>query len=194
MSVDESWPLLRRAWVFQERRLSPRMVHFADGALYWECDSAFLQWIGQEKVIPIDWSFIKSQSLGPVVDWRTAVERYSRLDLTYETDRLPAMSAIVKRLQAVRSNDFYVVGMWKQTLLQDLAWVVDPGTELTRPRIPDLALDISRNRRHMACDILTPDSEVNRLQVRHRRPCALWQSASCSYHTRRVSNLRQPKT
>jgi len=26
----DRWPLLRRAWVYQERQLSPRMVHFGE--------------------------------------------------------------------------------------------------------------------------------------------------------------------
>lgn len=30
-------PLLRRAWAFQERILSPRIIHFGDTQLYQEC-------------------------------------------------------------------------------------------------------------------------------------------------------------
>ncbi|KAK0113581.1 hypothetical protein ONS95_013829 [Cadophora gregata] len=32
-------PLLKRAWVFQEQILSPRLIHFASGELYFECKS-----------------------------------------------------------------------------------------------------------------------------------------------------------
>ncbi|KAH7095809.1 heterokaryon incompatibility protein-domain-containing protein [Paraphoma chrysanthemicola] len=34
--VEDS-PLCQRAWVFQERLLTPRMLHFASDGLYWEC-------------------------------------------------------------------------------------------------------------------------------------------------------------
>ena len=32
-------PLIQRAWAFQERELSPRMLHFSERALLWECAS-----------------------------------------------------------------------------------------------------------------------------------------------------------
>lgn len=34
---QEYYPLLSRGWVFQERLLSPRVLHFARGELIWEC-------------------------------------------------------------------------------------------------------------------------------------------------------------
>jgi hypothetical protein len=36
-SSDSSYPLLSRAWVFQERILSPRILHFGEAELLWEC-------------------------------------------------------------------------------------------------------------------------------------------------------------
>ena len=36
-----SWPLLTRAWVYQERRLSARVVHIGEKQLYWECRESF---------------------------------------------------------------------------------------------------------------------------------------------------------
>ncbi|CAN9292457.1 unnamed protein product [Alternaria alternata] len=35
------WPLLTRAWVYQERRLSTRTVHFGEHQVYWECQTCF---------------------------------------------------------------------------------------------------------------------------------------------------------
>lgn len=32
-------PLLSRRWVFQERILSPRVVHFGEQEVFWECSS-----------------------------------------------------------------------------------------------------------------------------------------------------------
>jgi len=34
-------PLNTRAWVFQERYLSPRLLHFTDEVVYWECEELF---------------------------------------------------------------------------------------------------------------------------------------------------------
>lgn len=38
--IDAS-PLNKRAWVFQERYLSPRILHFTDEVVYWECEELF---------------------------------------------------------------------------------------------------------------------------------------------------------
>jgi hypothetical protein len=40
------WPLLKRGWVFQERILAPRIVHYAKHQLYWECNSCFMDEYG----------------------------------------------------------------------------------------------------------------------------------------------------
>jgi hypothetical protein len=37
MCADEITRLLKRGWVFQERMLSPRILHFTRDQVYWEC-------------------------------------------------------------------------------------------------------------------------------------------------------------
>jgi hypothetical protein len=70
----------------------------------------------------------------PEITWRHAVEHYSPLRLTYEKDRLPAISACVKRMQRLRQDDVYIAGMWKKTLLYDLCWFsIDNYEPLPRP-------------------------------------------------------------
>ncbi|KAF9697875.1 hypothetical protein EKO04_004259 [Ascochyta lentis] len=136
--VDDSWPLLKRAWVYQERKLSTRMVHMAKEQLYWECDSAFLSEDGYENDRIIFLEDLRSPMEVPANAWRSAVGHYSRLKLTYKSDRLPAISALVKRMQPLREGDVYVAGMWLNTVLQDLAWFVfERGnpTQLSRPDI-----------------------------------------------------------
>lgn len=120
----ECWPLLTRAWVFQERRLSARVLHFGAEQLHWECNAAVLSEAGgddNEWMSSGDFKFIPKDS---VTAWREAVEHYSKLELTYEKDRLPAISAVVKRMQATRKNDVYVAGMWQNSLLEDLSWQI----------------------------------------------------------------------
>lgn len=56
------------------------------------------------------------------VGWQRAVEQYSQLQLTYASDRLPAIAALVERTMKARKHDIYVSGMWKSSLLHDLAW------------------------------------------------------------------------
>ncbi|KAH6629280.1 heterokaryon incompatibility protein-domain-containing protein [Boeremia exigua] len=116
------WPLLTRAWVFQERRLSARMVHFGKEQLYWECDSALMSEDGREDTREYLVPTLRSIVPDPVEAWRSVVTQYSALKLTYESDRLPAISALVKRMQPLRKGDTYAAGMWLDSLLEDLSW------------------------------------------------------------------------
>ncbi|CAN9402985.1 unnamed protein product [Alternaria alternata] len=58
----------------------------------------------------------------PVDRWHKLVNMYSGLGLTYASDRLPAVAAIVEREMRLRLDDVYIAGMWKKSLLSDLAW------------------------------------------------------------------------
>lgn len=44
----ELWPLLTRAWVYQERKLSTRVLHLSREQLYWECGTLLLSEDGFE--------------------------------------------------------------------------------------------------------------------------------------------------
>lgn len=129
----DAWPLLDRAWVFQERYLSARMVHFGKEQLYWECDSAVLSEDGVEDLKRLDRDHFgpqfRAKPNDPIEAWRAAVLYYSSLNLTYESDRLPAISAVVKAMQAVRKNDVYVAGMWRNSLPEDLSWRAERAPE-----------------------------------------------------------------
>lgn len=39
--IPKHLPLMTRAWCYQERYLSPRMLHFTTGELWWECRGIF---------------------------------------------------------------------------------------------------------------------------------------------------------
>jgi len=56
------------------------------------------------------------------MEWTRIVEEYSALKLTYESDRLPAIAAIVLRVMRIRQGNTYIAGMWKDALIPDLFW------------------------------------------------------------------------
>lgn len=127
------WPLFERAWVYQERRLSTCVLYFGKQQLFWECKSKLLS------EYDLEGSFIRSYDLksseyeeDPEAGWRTIVGYYSQLSLTYEKDRLPAISACVKKMQRLRQGDVYIAGIWKKTLPHDLCWYLPPGENLLR--------------------------------------------------------------
>jgi hypothetical protein len=141
-SSFQDWPLITRGWVYQERLLSPRMVHFAKHHLYWECNSVFLSEHGAEdkdydkirKIISKKDNIFFRRRLplryrhpDPVVAWQKIVSDYTKLHLTYNSDILPALAGIVQREMRYRKDDTYIAGMWKQSLLDDLGFYSQEG-------------------------------------------------------------------
>ena len=54
--------------------------------------------------------------------WKDAVKNYSRRELTFEADCLPAISAVAS-IVAKATGDRYVAGLWRNNLLAGLAWI-----------------------------------------------------------------------
>ncbi|KAI1207497.1 heterokaryon incompatibility protein-domain-containing protein [Annulohypoxylon truncatum] len=54
--------------------------------------------------------------------WWGMVYRYSCLDLTNVSDKLPAIGAIARQFQTVRPGERYLAGLWSGSLHRDLLW------------------------------------------------------------------------
>lgn len=158
-STIERYPLLTRAWVYQERMLSTRVLHFGHFELFFECCSSIqceCGYISYEEDDPgIEKSLVKiefadalsrlSLSEAGEVDantdyyvarmWRTVVSSYSALSLTKSTDRLPALGGLARQTAAARQTTYYA-GLWKDTLNDDLLWATyrEPRTVAAAPR------------------------------------------------------------
>lgn len=63
--------------------------------------------------------------------WTTIVRRYSRCNLTYSSDKLPALSGLAQNFSMVRGSDFpldgnsYLAGIWRSHLPYALCWFQD---------------------------------------------------------------------
>jgi hypothetical protein len=126
-------PLLSRAWMYQEHRLSQQVIHFAQHQMLWECKYCFRS---EDWTIETYWDYYAPQesraiharpfrhwSGDPIVDWKKTVSEFQGLKLTYESDRLPAITALAERMMRTRQGlDTYIAGMWKNTILHDLCW------------------------------------------------------------------------
>jgi hypothetical protein len=134
-------PLHSRGWVLQESCLSPRTVYLASPQLHWGCRelSASETWPdgipeSLEKFSASPTRYSDLLQLKRLVDqhatgdqilktWARLVEKYTWFELTYESDRLIAFSAIAKQF-ATMTNDEYLAGMWKGDLISRLDWTV----------------------------------------------------------------------
>ncbi|KAL8782464.1 MAG: hypothetical protein Q9213_005358 [Squamulea squamosa] len=125
-------PLSTRAWVFQERQLARRVLHFTKDEIVWGCrikESTFASETFPSGA-PLRFSFNNKPKiqLGALLDesqesaerpyrlWEDLCKMYSELQLTKPTDKLIALAGLAKEFEKHLPNDSYVVGMWRSTL------------------------------------------------------------------------------
>lgn len=122
-------PLFSRGWCFQERLLARRVIHFSATELVWECNEDLQCECGTIKFSG-DRNF--KMRLGSILTqddqpkrfdiWAEIVRAYTSRDLTFETDRLPALSGTAHRFQTPYSGR-YLGGLWESDLPGALLWI-----------------------------------------------------------------------
>ncbi|KAI4688297.1 uncharacterized protein J4E84_005228 [Alternaria hordeiaustralica] len=142
-------PLLSRVWVLQERVLARRTVHFASYQMQWECSEQVLTEDGyiedykacEEISLERIAQGLKSMKDAPVLRdtqrsqnaevtwrfnpawrvWSRLIEEYTSRNMTFQTDKLPALSGVISALQKL-TGDVCLAGIWKSWFLQGLLW------------------------------------------------------------------------
>ncbi|KAI7781009.1 hypothetical protein LA080_015352 [Diaporthe eres] len=132
-------PLARRAWVFQERQLSRRVLHFTSREVVWECCASGTYFAcetfprGGAPLPVLFGGRPKYQGQGlsggggaegkEVYDtWDMLCQSYSEKKLSHSGDKAVALSGLAREFQALLPGDVYVAGMWKSLLPQSLLW------------------------------------------------------------------------
>ena len=112
-------PLLNRAWCFQERLLSPRVLHYLLNELSWECLESCTCQCPQPAYDGL--KACHSQNLSCQSEtllrqcWYDLVRTYSVPNLSFAKDKLPAISGIAAQMQGLR-NTKYLAGLWGRYL------------------------------------------------------------------------------
>ncbi|KAK7529856.1 heterokaryon incompatibility protein-domain-containing protein [Phyllosticta citribraziliensis] len=136
------FPLLQRAWVFQERMLSRRTVHFTPSEMVWECREHTRCECGgyddTDKDIEYPRTNTKTifsrvicgkgtelRSLNSA--WRNCVAKYSQLNISMSTDWPHAMAGLAIRLVPLFKSN-YIAGMWEGHFPYCLLWKPAVGT------------------------------------------------------------------
>ena len=146
-------PLLKRAWTFQEYLLAPRVLQCTQSEFIWVCnftlccecshlkpDDVFVksehaEIIAMNKIeastlpdrVYVPGPRPKSQSqITDLADrWEELVLRYTSRQLTFFSDKLPALSGIARQMQPFLGPGYFA-GLWEQDLLHGLFWEVQP--------------------------------------------------------------------
>lgn len=131
-SPHDPWPLFKRAWVYQEFTLSPRVVHFGTQEVIWHCTTVSKRPQSMSRIFEDRSGKVKHKKFNTDSyrqQWYRTIEAYSWRHLTFHSDKLPAIAAIARNQQKFRPTDQYLAGIWKETLLYDLLWSAEPETE-----------------------------------------------------------------
>lgn len=156
-------PLQSRAWVLQERHLSPRVIHYTKKCLMWECRTAIAsEYIQKMRLTKADpnrsvWpdlsserfldggrsklgsentrSCLRDDQFRTLHDrWYRIVEDYSNRVLSHPEDRLPALSGFAAEWKRMKPRDEYFAGLWKSDIVKGLTWFPRSAHQVKIPR------------------------------------------------------------
>ncbi|KAF4454145.1 HET-domain-containing protein [Fusarium austroafricanum] len=129
--------LTNRAWAFQEHLLSRRLIRFTPSGIIWQCKAGVF--LGEEllnglirppslipdtyyhKMPSLQAKKLNKQQEPTFREWAAYLAAYSRRDITYESDWLPALSGIAAKHQAKLQGP-YLAGIWADHLPYSLCW------------------------------------------------------------------------
>ncbi|QDS72641.1 hypothetical protein FKW77_002398 [Venturia effusa] len=128
----ETYPLLTRAWCFQERLLPTRILHFTSQELFFECKTEdrcecinFHPRPFAAVRKPLKHIFSELLSRGDETEllrqWTDILESYTYMGRTQDSDILIALAGIAKTMQEAGLRDYHA-GIWKANLAYALNW------------------------------------------------------------------------
>jgi hypothetical protein len=128
---EQQWlnfPLLGRGWVLQEVVLSKRLLLFGKNEVYWICREASWCLCGLSNLVAAQAGVIRPVEDLMDLPWTKIITRFTSMDLTFQTDRLPALGGIASRY-GTQHKLTYAAGLWKENLMEELLWMSDGGFE-----------------------------------------------------------------
>jgi hypothetical protein len=132
-------PIQNRGWILQERFLAPRVLYFGQHQMLFECQEDH-KCEGFPNGTP---THISRKNIDPLLDylrlrqpenkhefsihvfnlWSELVTHYSNCDLTKPSDKMFAIAGIAKFFRDI-TDDQYLAGWWRSSLLHSLDWRV----------------------------------------------------------------------
>ena len=137
--IQEHFLLLTRAWIYQERLLSPRVVHLGAQELIWECMERYncecQLWTSYDPNY-LKIRYRNDLNAGNIFRaWKHMVAEYTKLGLSFPSDRLPAMAGIAKDIRSSIESS-YLAGLWEDHLVEGLLWTVPKDWQNHKRRAP----------------------------------------------------------
>ncbi|RSL74999.1 hypothetical protein CEP51_011277 [Fusarium floridanum] len=154
----EAFPALTRAWIYQERMLSRRILYCTYREFQFECrqnetcecgsrfmpphpepgtpaSKAMMQGKDQygelEKLYGVKGKYSAKQLCQ---HWQKTVMQYTKLRITYSSDKLPALSGCAKDIGRITGDEF-LAGLWRESFAEGLLWVVNVPVDQPRASV-----------------------------------------------------------
>ncbi|KZM24591.1 hypothetical protein ST47_g4332 [Ascochyta rabiei] len=140
-------PIYKRGWVFQERMLSPRIVHFTRSEVFWDCSAVSAceslphgiplalsatattdrGWRGRLQRQNSNQKAVRSTTEDSLESfWKSAILNYTSCELTNQSDKTLAIWSVAKLVRdQLELEDEYGCGLWANALHEQLAWQVE---------------------------------------------------------------------
>ena len=132
-------PLSTRAWVVQERFLSPRTIYFSNSQILWDCatkraseeypSSIPVQYIARPRTTD-SLRGLPQEPRQSLEAWHGVLQEYTCCDLTNGDDKLLAVAGVARRFHAAIAGK-YLAGLWSEHVISLLLWFGD--SSLSRP-------------------------------------------------------------
>lgn len=153
----KAYPVLTRAWVYQERILSRRMLYCTYREFQFECRQDKTCECGNRFMPPhpvpktaASQAMLQSKDQYGELErlhdtkgryspmqmcqhWQKTVVQYTKLDLTQPSDKLPALSGCAKDIIRF-TQDEYLAGLWRASFAEGMLWVVVVPVDQSRPQ------------------------------------------------------------
>lgn len=128
----ETAPVAQRGWTFQERILSPRILHYTSEQVFWECRKEYIAQDGTSTWLQEGDPYPSMTVAARVVydrqdpwhlyqDWYPMVQEFTARQLTYNKDKLPALSGVARAYHTGLKCQ-YIAGLWEYKLGFGLSW------------------------------------------------------------------------
>lgn len=135
---SEAEPLTSRAWTLQEAYLSRRQLKFLKHQIQWACDGYVRVEVNDDcqgrnlenlkELFPDE----SGPTLTAYRGWYKMIEDYSERQLSFHSDRLPALSGIASEV-ADHTSDRYIAGIWETNAALGICWKRSYQNSLTKP-------------------------------------------------------------
>ncbi|KAK4638907.1 hypothetical protein QC761_703460 [Podospora bellae-mahoneyi] len=131
-------PLEKRAWTYQEEKLANRILYYTQDELQWRCATFNACECSPPSVNTLAHDLSRTQDGNSEV-WCRMVLAYTQRELTYISDRLPALSGIATGWE-LSENDTFCAGLWRRGLPRQLLWM--------RSHEMDTSIPVISSKRH----------------------------------------------